>query len=176
MNIHHQNCLKLFFLEISGNGVKTTLVGNIYRPPKLNNKNEIVQRFLNEFFPVLENLSKYRTALLAGDFNLDLLKIGQSEKYAHFLESMLSLGFCPKITLPTRFAKKSASLLDQIFVKCKGVENSISRSGILFSSVSDHLATFTFLQDKVLENKAPKYVKIQTMDSESIAKFVASLT
>ena len=149
------------FLKISGNNIKPTLVGNIYRPPRRNNNNVIIDQFLGEFLPFITKLSdKYNSVILSGDFNIDLLKINEREKYAHFLDSMLSLGLVPKITFPTRFAKYSASLLDQIFVKSPDIRGSNHRSGILFTSLSDHLAPFIFLQEKLIEKNNPKYVSV----------------
>ena len=102
------------FLRITGKSIKPTLVGNIYRPPRNNNNNRVVDDFLHEFLPTISKLSeKYTSAILSGDFNINLLKINEREKYALFLDSMLSLGFVPKINLPTRFSKNSASLLDR---------------------------------------------------------------
>ena len=165
------------FLSISGKSIKPTLIGNIYRPPRNNNNNKVVDDFLCEFVPIITKLSeKYHSAILSGDFNIDLLKIHEREKYALFLDSLLSLGFVPKITLPTRLSRNSASLLDQIFVKNRQVNTTNFRAGILLSSISDHLAPFVFLQEKVVNNKSPKFITITKQDDSSISSFVESIT
>ena len=177
--VHEHTSSKNFesiFLQISGNNLKPTLVGNIYRPPRRNNNNEVVDQFLAEFLPIFTPLSnRYKCAILAGDINLDNLHVNQREKYGFFLNSMLALGYVPKITLPTRFAKYSASLLDQIFVKDNDLDSPSTKSGILFSSISDHLAPFTFLQNKIPENKSPKFVTVTKQDKASVNNFVKSL-
>ena len=116
---------------------------------------------------------KYKSFVVAGDFNIDLLKVAEREKYALFLDFFLSLGFLPKITMPTRFAKQSASLLDHIFVKTQGLN---SKSGILFTSISDHFAPFTFLQENVTENITPKFVTVTKQDEISIRSFIESIS
>ena len=136
------------FLDIDLGSEYVTL-GNIYRPPRSNNNNTSITNFLREFKPVAENLSKdNKNVVLTGDFNIDLLKVNEREKYAEFFDLLITLGFLPKITFPTRFAKKSASLIDQIFVKDKGFNNHKSHSGILHSPISDHYAAFSSLSLK----------------------------
>ena len=44
------------FLKISRDGMKPLTLGNIYRPPRRNNNNEVVQSFIAEFGPVIEKL------------------------------------------------------------------------------------------------------------------------
>ena len=105
-----------FFLEIRGQDIKPFIFGNIYRSPK--NDNSSVQGFLREFSPIITDLCKdNKNIILSGDFNLNLILANQRELYGQFLDLLLSLGLCPKITYPTHFAKYSASLLDLIFVR-----------------------------------------------------------
>ncbi len=47
-----------------------------YRPPKENL--EFYKQFIEEFAPILDNLEKNnKDVILAGDFNIDLLKINE---------------------------------------------------------------------------------------------------
>ena len=149
----NSNVWEAIFLKINGSSIKPKLVGNVYRPPRQNNNNASIDKFLEEFIPVITDLSgKYKSVVLSGDFNIDLLKIMEREKYALYLDQILALGFVPKITLPTRFAKHSASLLDHIFVKLPDVQET-TLSGILFSALSDHLAAFVYIQEKLVRIK-----------------------
>ena len=162
------------FLDIDLGSEYVTL-GNIYRPPRSNNNNTSITNFLREFKPVAENLSKdNKNVVLTGDFNIDLLKVNEREKYAEFFDLLITLGFLPKITFPTRFAKKSASLIDQIFVKDKGFNNHKSHSGILHSPISDHYAAFSslFLKKTVI---SPEWVTKHKQDDASIKKFVEAI-
>ena len=78
--------------------------------------------------------------IIAGDFNIDLLKITEREKYAEFLDIMLTFGYLPRINYPTRYARKSATLIDQIFVRSKltSMIDQTSVAGILHTAISDH--------------------------------------
>ena len=91
---------------------------------------------------------------MAGDYNINLLKIDERELFANFLELMMSHSLFPKITLPTRFSTHSCSLLDNIF--CKLSPNTIkTSSGIIYTSISDHFPYFVCIEN-VLSSKSSK--------------------
>ena len=48
---------------------------------------------------------------------MDLLKLNERELLTDFFDNMCSSGFLPHVTVPTRFATYSCSLLDQIYFK-----------------------------------------------------------
>ena len=48
------------------------------------------------------------------DFNIDLLKVNLLAKTNEFVNDIISQGFLPKITGPTRITPHSASLIDHI--------------------------------------------------------------
>ena len=148
LSVENSNIWEGLFLDLDIDSTTLT-IGNIYRPPRSNNNNQSIGNFIKEFRPVIEKLCKEnKNIVLSGDFNIDLLKLNERDKYAEFFDMLISLGFLPKITYPTRFAKKSASLIDQIFVRNQGLHNRNSISGILHSPISDHYAAFTSLSFK----------------------------
>ena len=144
-NIHHISARwEGLFIDVYHENIKTkTVIGNIYRPPRRNNCNNEIDLFLNEFRPALHKLEKEKSPiLLSGDFDLNLLDITDREKIQEYHDLHVSNGFYPKITLPTRFAKKSCSLIDQIYFRCTNkAQHSIS--GILFEALSDHFPCST---------------------------------
>ena len=73
---------------------------------------------------------------VVGDINIDLLKIYQKHHYASFFENMISTGFYPKISLPTRFDSnnRTATLIDNIFTNVLDCNT----SGAFTNSISDH--------------------------------------
>ena len=86
----------------------------------------------------------------------------------------VTLGFYPKLVLPTRFSRKNATLIDQTF--CKFTNNTqASRSGIFVSGISDHLPHFTGFDIILPNSKTPKLVKINRNDNESIRNFFVEL-
>ena len=60
------------------------------------------------------NLNKSADIILAGDFNVNLLKYGQAQDVSNFAESLLALGQLPLTTIPTRISDYNATLLDII--------------------------------------------------------------
>ena len=59
----------------------------------------------------------YHDCFNCGEFNLDLLKIDNDHNISGFYGSVNSLAFIPVISMPTRIAHDSFSLIDNIFVK-----------------------------------------------------------
>ena len=104
-----------------------------------------------------------------GDFNLDLIKSDQHTATGKFLSDLNSRGFHPLISLPTRITSKSATLIDNIFT------NDFLRpvsSGIIFSSISDHLPNFAILGEAVADSsEGPRYVVRREMEIKNKEKF-----
>ena len=89
---------------------------------------------------------------------------------------MLSNGLCPKITLPTRFAKYSASLLDHIYVKNEDdFVDATTKSGILHSSISDHCGCFSFLSSSKIQKAHYSTIEITPNDDQSMNNFVQGM-
>ena len=91
-----------------------------------------------------------------GDFNLDLIKSEHHSATGQFLENMNSVGLLhPLISLPTRITEKSATLIDNIFTTevCSDVS-----SGLIFTTISDHLPIFAIFGDAGADSgKGPQY-------------------
>ena len=67
-----------------GNLVKSLIIGNIYRPPKI--LNEQINAFITEFSSVAASLGDSNNELIiAGYFNINLLKINENDVYSNFL-------------------------------------------------------------------------------------------
>ena len=56
-----------------------------------------------------------KSILLTGNFNINLIDYNKKETYS-FLKLLFNHNFIPQITLPTRVAEKSATLIDNLFV------------------------------------------------------------
>ena len=166
------------FVEISLNDNKEIkyIIGNIYKPPRDNNNYQNIQNFISEFDPVLNYLNRSKTeCIIGGDWNINLLKINERPAFSDFIDLMFNNSLGPKITLPTRFASRSASLIDNIY--CKISDNSIdSLAGIIYTGVSDHLPYFVCLRNAIKRKKTlPKYVKCKINKPEAIRKFIEEL-
>ena len=82
---------------------------------------------------------------------------------------IITRGYLPYVTNPTRFAKLSASLLDHIYVKTVSNQKEIF-SGILTSKISDHLATICCIPLKSKHQKSPNTLQLMQIPKRIIKK------
>ena len=130
---------------------------------------------MKDITPIIESLTREKYDLIiAGDFNTNLLKLNTRNKYAEYLDVMLCNGLFPKITLPTRVAERSATLIDNIFRSVSNSSKSCT-SDIIFSDISDHLPCFTCIDTQRSTQSTPRYVKTYTNDTVSMQNFYAEL-
>ena len=80
-------------------------VGNFYRPPHTNVAQ--LQSFNRHFANKLEFMNTRDTTSVCGDYNINLLLVNSDEHSSSFLNGILSSGFLPAITLPTRASNNS---------------------------------------------------------------------
>ena len=166
------------FCEITDEtGHFSLIVGDIYKPPRQNNNNENIQQFLDELQPVVEKIDKLnKNIFLAGDYNIDLLKINERELFAEFLDRMIHNSIFPQITLPTRFSTHSCTLLDNIFCKISDHIKDIT-SGIILTAISDHLPCFVNvkLQNNICK-QPPKRVKQKINTEKAMQSLISDLS
>ncbi len=145
---------------------KPVIIGNIYRPPK--DLIDKYQEFITELSPILGTLgTTNKEVIIAGDYNIDLLKINHKPIFSEYFDMLTSYSFYPKITLPTRFTTNHATLIDNFF--CKLTEATLNTtSGILAKQFSDHQPYFTLLHDIRLKVPPPKFIRINKQDTEAI--------
>ena len=129
------DCFESLFVEVKQKN-KNIIVGVIYRRPNSN---------VNEFLEKLDNIlltisAENKLCYITGDFNLDLLKHNKSNYTSQLISSFLSFNFHNTITRPTRVAHRSATLIDQLWTNNY---LKMHKSGIIYSSVSDHFPIFT---------------------------------
>ena len=115
--------------------------------------------------------SKRLQTFLCGDYNIDLLKIFQKNQYNIFFENLITAGFQPKISLPTRLTDHSATLIDNIF--CNRIDN--NESGIIINHISDHQMVYTYSTEKVYATRVRQYVELETNDSQAMNTFLEKL-
>ena len=128
----HIECI---FIELVLRGVPNVILGCVYRPP-----NTDATTFNTDFLSLLNVIStgtdKKKLSLIAGDFNLDLLKHESHHNTGEFLQNLLTHSYLPSIRKPTRITDDTATLIDNIFVRC----NKFYYDAAIFcNDVSDHL-------------------------------------
>lgn len=106
-------------------------MASLYRSPSY--PPEIFLNFLEASLESINNESK--VALLGGDFNIDLIKYGLIEHCSEFFNTILSNGFFPCISLPTRISSTSSTLIDNFL--CNDL-SLISPCTVLIDDISDH--------------------------------------
>ena len=94
---------------------ETVLLVAIYRPPNTN-----VKKFIQEYESCIKKLDKFRgKTIICTDYNLDHLKLDMHKHTETFVDMNLEHDLYLCIMKPTRITKKSATLIDSIFVSGK---------------------------------------------------------
>ena len=104
-------------IEIRSKNLKRNIIlSNIYRPPR--NSNENISSFIDELWSIISSFDKRNLdIIIAGDFNINLLKLNGKELYNDYFDMLTSLSYFPKITLPTRLSGNCGSLIDNFFCR-----------------------------------------------------------
>ena len=122
---------------------------------------------------MLSKVNKY--AILAGDFNLNLLKINEGTAAGSFVDSFVSFGFLPLITLPSRFDKQyqTWSLIDNILFRNADLVPINTFSAVFVTSLSDHYPCIAGLDLPFSCNRPtpPKFIKICKQNDENILQY-----
>ena len=129
----NKDVIECLFIEIVSAMAQNIIVGSIYRP-----HGKPVENFTLELENILacNKMGKNKNIFLAGDFNIDLLKMDAHEPTKQFFEMLLSHHLLPTMYRPTRITPDTATLIDNIFT------NAVSKcvkASIVYSDISDHL-------------------------------------
>ena len=110
---------------------------DIYRPPRM--LKEEIKQFINEFTLLTLSLEKYKLNInLAGDYNLNLLKINNEELCTKLFDQITAHSLLPRITLSTRISNPSGTLIDHHILCTAHVTIKPTTAGILLNKLSDH--------------------------------------
>ena len=155
------------FVELTNpaNPSKTKFtVGNFYRPPHATVAQ--LKLFINCFTQRLTMLNSCETIFVCGDYNINLLSLNTDKHTGSYVDGLLSSGFLPTITLPTRISERS-TLIDDIF---SNKQEKINFAGILVNEISDHQAVIVNVNQTLPSNKT-KYITIYSNGAESKMNF-----
>ena len=112
-----------------------------------------------------------KIAYLMGDFNIDLLKVNLHAKTNEFVNDVISRGFLPKITRPTRITPHTATLIDNIYSNDNRPTSQNDISGIIMTDVAYHFGTFHIVSKCKQQTPVQTYSQIRQMKTENISKF-----
>ena len=89
------------------------------------------------------------TTYTLGDVNLDINKFNRSTLAQNYLDGLISKGFFPLVTQPTRVTGSSASIIDQmtksLLMICR---NKLIPGIIRTDDLNDHNMTYVIIRDK----------------------------
>ena len=111
----------------------------VYRPQRSGDGRQTLDRFNSLFPDLLHNLSPNERNLIAGDFNVNLLKEEPTNSEMDFKELFSSYFYLPLINVPTRESNDSSSCIDNIFTN----KLDPTYSGSIECDISDHHAIFS---------------------------------
>ena len=90
------------FIEVTGGGlIKPVIIGNIYRSPRVLNCD--YKKIIDEFASVLSHIDlKKSEVIIAGDFNINLLKINEKEYCSEFYDTLTGFSFFSQNNIPNK--------------------------------------------------------------------------
>ena len=131
--------------------VPITIMG-IYRHPRGNKTH-----FIKDLEISLSKINKKHFAYVIGDINIDLILFDKIKVHSNYASMLLSNGYLPYLSFPTRIGPHSATLIDHIFMKSPNKNIDVT-SGILYADITDHLPSFISLKvnNKMSSPQRPK--------------------
>ena len=131
------------------------IIGSIYR-------HTTVQSFLDTFFrKTLQFITKTKkTCILAGDFNVDLIKYGDNNKIDDFYDELSTHSFRPLILQPSRVTTNTHTLIPRTIISMSMIYTLFhlaETSQHLYLIISANLLTLIYL--KVLKEKKKLYLE-----------------
>jgi len=114
----------------------TVLIINVYRSPS--NNTQKFNSILDETLIKLRRHSK-KLILMAGDFNVDLIKHDNDVNSQNLINITAAHGFVQVISRPTRITDHSATLIDHVYTN---KAHKVKGSSVIAIDLSDHLATY----------------------------------
>ena len=140
------------WIELARTAKKNNVIGCVYRHPKGNR--DLFHSCLKK---QLEQLNtKGHEVLVLGDLDENLLKYNEDKQTSEYLDMLLSLGFMPIITKPTRITDHTATLIDHIYTN---TPEKLIKSGLCLADISDHLPVFCTMANTLPTNNEPRFFR-----------------
>ena len=147
---HNNEYIECLFIEISQTKKANIIIGCIYRPP-----NTDVSSFNLVINNILHSIAaeKSKLVLLAGDYNLNLLKSSEHAPTNEFVNCLFSFSYLPVVSKPTRITETSATLIDNIFVRSN---KTLLKSAIIYCDIADHLPIIVCVESATSKHFSPR--------------------
>ena len=146
------------------------IVTEIYRIPNTSERMSI-----ERFDQIVTALSNSQCDIIIGsDQNIDYKNVSTNTNASNLLDIFFTSGILPTIKRPTRITHTSATIIDNLYVKCNGYINIDSR--IILSDISDHLPIITGMgKSQVTNAKAPLIFCHRPIDSSQLCNMTNTL-
>ena len=133
------NLYESTWVEIKNKNSKNIVCGCVYRHPReLKDDLTAFNKYMDLTLKKLTTENK--EVYLCGDFNIDLLKMNEVEKYLDFFTNLNGHGLLPFIIQPSRVVEsQTPSLVDNIF--STNISDSV-RGGNIYLTLSEHFSQF----------------------------------
>jgi len=164
------------FVDVQISGHKKLIIGSIYKPNSQYSNltlNEQFDVFLENLNNILEHMSNQLVdVVLAGDFNIDVLKYSNCNFATSYIDTLFSNGYLQLFTKPTRVSGNHASCIDHFVSNiCLPVYETCA----VLSRISDHFPIFLFLNKS--KSRAPaKNITIRDFSDRNIELFKQNLS
>ena len=160
--------IESLFIEFCYRGI-TYIVGGIYKHPNGN-----VSHFISDLEAVLDQIGNDKTTVLAGDMNIEIIKFS-NEDVVSYVTTLISYGYLPYITLPSRITDFSMTFIDHIFVRLKRREKVLNiLSGLFYCDISDHLTSFVSIKHNKICSKEERPMT-RLFGEKNMANFVRGM-
>ena len=140
------------WIELASIAQKNIVIRCVYRHLKSNR--ELFHSILKKQLEQL-NTKGHEVSVL-GDLNENLLKYNEDKQTSEYLDMLLSLGFMPIITKPTRITDHTATLIDHIYTN---TPEKLIKSGLCLADISDHLPVFCTMANTLPTNNEPRFFR-----------------
>ena len=161
--------IECIFVELIQKNNSNIIIGCVYRPPGTD-----MSMFNSTITDILQtiDLKKGKTVIIAGDFNIDLIKTDKHLPTSEFSDNMSTFSLLPVISLPTRVTEHTSTLIDNFFVNNIG---SVEGSAVVYHDVSDHFPIALKVNTRCKRMKS-LINKRRSFSNEKIAEFNVELS
>ena len=125
------------------------VLGVVYRHP--GSTVECLEEFSNQLNTIINKVEKEnKKVYIIGDLNIDGMKVAENKHVEKFFHMLMNNNYLPLITKPTRVQDTSISIIDHVIINSKVIESDTKvKSGVLYSSITDHLPVFLSIQENL---------------------------
>ena len=123
------------------------ILGVVYRHP--GSTKECLEEFTKQLNTIISKIEKEnKKVYIIGDLNIDGMRVTENKQVEKFFHMLMNNNYLPLITKPTRVQDTSISIIDHVIINSNVIKSDTKiKSGVLYSSITDHLPVFLSIQE-----------------------------